>query len=224
MIEAVLFDMDGLIVDTEPIHFQAFRAMMREYGHELDESVMARLVGFAEADNIRDLKRIYHVEAPAEEMAARRYRLFMEFIRTEPFSVFPGFWELAAEVKGRNLKRAVVSSSTAEQVEVILSRLSASHPEFGAPEAYFDAIITGDDVERNKPAPDIYLAAAARLGFPPATCLVLEDTPPGVAAAAAAGMKVVAVRNDYSRGLDFPGAQAVVNSLWEVIPYLLSLA
>jgi beta-phosphoglucomutase-like phosphatase (HAD superfamily) len=199
MIRAVLFDMDGLIVDTEPVHFKAFKAMMREYGHELPESLMAKLVGYPEADNIRDLKQIYHMDAPAEEMASRRYGLFMQFIRVEPIPVFPHFWEFSEEVRRRGLEQAVVSSSTAEQVEVILQRLFEGHPEKGSPDSYFDAIVTGDDVSNNKPHPDIYLAAARVLDIPPAECLALEDTPAGTQAAAAAGMRVLAASTSPAR-------------------------
>ena len=220
MIRAVLFDMDGLIVDTEPIHFKAFKAMMREYGHELPETLMATFVGYPESDNIRDLKRIYNMDEPAEEMVSRRYGLFMQFIRVDPIPVFPHFWEFSEEVGRRGLQRAVVSSSTAEQVEVILQRLFENHPEKGSPGPYFDAIVTGDDVTNNKPHPDVYLAAARALDVPPAECLALEDTPAGTQAAAAAGMRVLAVPNDYSRGLDFPGATAAIPSLAEAADYL----
>jgi beta-phosphoglucomutase-like phosphatase (HAD superfamily) len=220
MMRAVLFDMDGLIVDTEPIHFKAFKAMMREYGHDIPESLMAKLVGYPEADNIRDLKRMYGMEAPAEEMASRRYGLFMQLIRVEPIPMFPGFWELSEEIRRRGIKQAVVSSSTAEQVEVILGRLFDEHRGGVAPDSYFDAIVTGDDVANNKPQPDIYLAAARALGVPPGECLALEDTAAGTRAAAAAGMRVLAVPNDYSRGQDFPGARAVIGSLGEAAKHL----
>ena len=220
MIRAVLFDMDGLIVDTEPIHFMAFRGMMREYGVEIDDSLMPGFVGFPEAENIRDLKRIYGLDAPATEMAERRYALFMKLIRVEPFSVFPGFWEMSEEVRRRGLKQAVVSSSTAEQIEVILGRLFETRPELGSPQRYFDAIVSGDDIRHNKPAPDIYRHAAERLQVAPQECLVFEDTPPGVQAAVAAGMTVIAVPNEYTRSLEFPGARAVVSGLADGIRYL----
>ncbi len=219
MIRAVLFDMDGLIVDTEPIHFKAFKAMMREYGHDIPETLMAKLVGYPEADNIRDLKQIYKMAAPEREMASRRYGLFMQFIRVDPIPVFPHFWEFSEEVRRRGLKQAVVSSSTAEQVEVILRRLFDETPGKGDPESYFDAIITGDDIARNKPAPDIYLLGAERLGLAPGLCLALEDTPAGTQAAAAAGMRAAAP-NDYSRGQEFPGATAVIGSLAEAADHL----
>jgi beta-phosphoglucomutase-like phosphatase (HAD superfamily) len=220
MIRAVLFDMDGLIVDTEPIHFKAFRALMRDYGHELPETIMAKLVGFIEEENIRDLKEMYDLDDPVEEMVARRHGYFMGLITAEPIPVLPGFWEFSEEIKRRGLKQAVVSSSAADQIGVILRRLFEARPENGSPERYFDAIVTGDDIARNKPAPDIYLLGAERVGVPPAECLAIEDTPPGVQSAVSAGCIAIAVPNDYSRDLEFPGARAVITSLHEAARHL----
>lgn len=220
MIQAVLFDMDGLIVDTEPIHFKAFQAYLREFGVEMPESLMRDFVGFSEAENIRDLKEKYEIEAPLEEMVARRRARYLELARTEPIRVFPGFWEFSGEVRRRGLRQAVVSSSTRDQVEVVLPRLFEGRADPGGAEDYFDVIVTGSDVARTKPAPDIYLLASGRLGIPPIGCLALEDTPPGVRAAAGAGMRVIAVPNEYTRGLEFPEADAVIASLEEAAQYL----
>jgi len=110
-----------------------------------------------------------------------------------------------------------VSSSTAPQVEVVLRRLFQEHPERGKPEEYFDAIVNGEEVPNNKPAPDIYAEAAARLGVRPEECVAFEDTPAGVRAATEAGAIAIAVPNDYSRGQEFPGARAVIASLREGI-------
>ena len=226
-LRAVVFDMDGLMVDTEPIHFAAFREYMRRHEVELPESVMPEFIGFSEQDNLRDLKTKYGLDEPLQAMIADRRAIYLELIRTLPIEVLPGFWEFTAAARARGMKQAVVSSAAAVQVEVVLGRLferrgqaRRSDPPSQSPCAYFDAIVTGDDVTRNKPAPDIYLEGARRLGVPPALCLALEDSPPGAQSAAAAGMLVVAVPNRYTEGLAFPGAQGIAPSLQAAMGYL----
>ncbi len=220
-IHAVLYDMDGLIVDTEPIHFQAFRRYMRELGVDLPESVMPDLIGYTELDNLRDLKRKYALDTPLDDMASARQAIYLDLVGTSPVNVFPGFWDFSADARQRGLKEAVVSSAAADQVEAVLGRLFEGRAD-GPADSYFGAIVTGDDIQRNKPAPDIYLEGAKRLDVPPALCLALEDSPPGAESAASAGMLVVAVPNEYTRDLPFPGATAVVDSLEAARRYLSS--
>ncbi len=241
-LRAVLFDMDGLIVDTEPIHFAAFKEIMRHYGVDLPESVMPEFIGYTEQDNLRDLKAKYEIAEPLDALVEARRVIYLELVRTLPIEVFPGFWELSAAVRERGMKQAVVSSAARVQVEIVLGRLFAEQGQAGSgsagfslqngqaeacpypmsqsPLAYFDAIVSGDDVTQNKPAPDIYLEGARKLSLPPTDCLALEDSPPGVQSATAAGMTVIAVPNKYTRELTFPGALAVVPSLDAVREYL----
>jgi beta-phosphoglucomutase-like phosphatase (HAD superfamily) len=219
-LHAVLFDMDGLIVDTEPIHFKAFQAYMQRFEVDLPESVMPEFLGYTEEDNLRDLREQYELDKPLREMVAERGAIYLELVRTEPLRVFPGFWELCEEARGRGMKLGVVSSANRQQVEIVLGRLLEEHREGETSEAFFDVVVTGDDIAKNKPAPEIYLLAAERLGVPPALCLAFEDTPPGVQSAAAAGMCVLAVPNEYSRGLKFPGAVRVIESLKEGVGFL----
>jgi beta-phosphoglucomutase-like phosphatase (HAD superfamily) len=186
----------------------------------MPESMMPELLGYTEEDNLRDLKAKYDLDPPLEQMVAERGAVYLELIATEPLKVFPGFWELSAEVRRRGLKQAVVSSANGQQVEIVLRRLFEAGPVEGAPESYFDAIVTGDDIENNKPSPDIYLLGAERVGMPPAECIAFEDTPPGVQAAAAAGCIPIAVPNEYSRGLEFPGARGIADSLQAGARYL----
>ncbi|MBN1460868.1 MAG: HAD family phosphatase [Armatimonadetes bacterium] len=218
--EAVLYDMDGLIVDTEPLHFQAFRDYMKTFGHEMPESLMPDFIGISDVENVRHLRETYQVDTPLEEMVAGRRRAYLELVGTLPLPALPGFWEFTVEAKQRGLKQAVVSSAPAEQVELVLQRLFEGQGDLGTPGDYFDAIVTGDDIEHNKPAPDIYLVGAERLGVPPALCLALEDSPPGAQSAAAAGLLVVAIPNEYTAGLAFPGAASVVPSLDAARRYL----
>ena len=219
-LQAVLFDMDGLIVDTEPIHFEAFRTYMSRFGVDMPETMMSDFIGYSDVENLTDLKAKYKVEEPLDRMVAERRAIYRELIKTLPIKVFPGFWEFSAAARAQGMKQAVVSSAAAEQVEIVLARLFDTRPDDGPPARYFDAIVSGDDVEHNKPAPDVYLEGAKRLSVPPALCLALEDSPPGARSASTAGMLVVAVPNEYTRGLSFSGVQAVVGSLDGVREYL----
>ncbi len=216
MIRAVLFDMDGLIIDSEPIHFRAFRGFMQNHGVALPESVMPEFIGYNEIENIRWLKERYDLPQPLEELVLERRGVYAHLLETADLPVFPGFWELSAEAKRRDLQQAVVSSSVRPQVELPLTRLLEGRD----PYQYFDAIISGDDVTHTKPAPDIYLLALERLGVPASAAIAFEDTPAGVKSAATAGIAVYAVPNEYTRELHFPEATAVLNSLTDALPYL----
>lgn len=217
--KALLLDLDGLIVDTEPLHQQAFQVVMRRRGIELPPDIMGSLIGYDQVTNLRDLKRIYGLQESVDDLLIERMQVYEDLVLTEPIPVLAGFWELDHRARELGLKRAVVSSSTFRQVHVVLSRLLEG-TECADYRRFFDHVLTGDDVAQTKPAPDLYLLALERLGVTAAECLALEDSPVGLTAAVTAGIRCLAVPSQYARVQEFAGQLAVLDSLHEAVPYL----
>jgi HAD superfamily hydrolase (TIGR01509 family) len=204
---AIVFDMDGLMVDTEPLSRQAWDEFLRPYGHSLDDKIISRMVGFRADESTRILLEAFDVPLSVEEIIRRKAAIYDE-IRTRGVPVMPGFPELQAAIAERGLPWAVATSSPRRHAEEILGQLGlvgACH-----------AIAGGDEVARGKPAPDIYRLAASRLGIPPDQCLALEDSGPGSQAAAAAGMLTVVIPGADMSAVNFSHADYVFGSLHEV--------
>jgi sugar-phosphatase len=180
---ALLFDMDGLMVDSEPLWFDVEREFARARGGEWTPELGRACIGQGMASTLRVMQETFGFEVNAERDAAAIVEMFV--LRVGELALKTGFEELLGEARVRGVPRALASSSARRLVDATLVR-------FGAREG-FDAVVTGDCVARPKPAPDIFLEAARRLGVPPAACVVLEDSLAGVRAARAAGMQVVAV-------------------------------
>jgi len=204
---AVIFDLDGLMVDSEPLAEWAWNQVLARYGHRLDSDVLSEILGLRVVDSARLICRRFQLPISSQEAADERDRLFLELVPTR-LCVFPGLYPLLDELVSRGLLLGVATSGHRRYVTLALWTLAI--------ESFFQAVATGDDVARGKPAPDIYLLAAARLGVPPGCCLVLEDAPLGVAAARAAGMFCVAVPNERVASRDFAKAHRVFPSLEEV--------
>lgn len=180
---AVLFDMDGLLIDTEPIWFAVETEILAELGATWTHDDHATLVGSALATASAFIAARGGDRVPAETIAAELLRR-MEVRLREPLAVRPGVIELIAELDDADIPRALVSSSFRVLVDAVLA---------GVAPLSFDAVVAGDEVTRSKPDPQPYLFAAARLGVDPADCVALEDSPTGAASATAAGCMVIAV-------------------------------
>jgi len=204
VIQAVVFDMDGLMIDSEPLHKEAWQTTLLRFGHEMDEALFARLVGLRISEDAVLLREHFRLPTAAETLARQRNALFLASLPGR-VQAMPGLRELMTEIGRRGLRRALATSGERRYVETVMRELNL--------DGVFDATVVAEDVTRGKPWPDVYLLAAQRLGLPPARCMVLEDAPNGVAAAKSAGMQCVAVPNDMTRSLDLSGADAILASL-----------
>lgn len=205
MITTILFDLDGLLADTERLHCQAYRDVLAAEGVALSEAEYAEH-WVRSGKGIADwLTARGHAHDPLAVRAVKAKR-YLDLLACE-LRPMAGALELLASLHGRK-KVGLASSSYRDAVDGVLEGLKIGH--------YFQAIVSGLDVERVKPAPDIFLAAARRLDATPANCLVLEDAEKGVIAAHAAGMRCIAVPNGYTRHHDFSKATAVCSSLTEI--------
>lgn len=179
--DAILFDLDGTLVDTMPLHYRAYSAAFRKRGYELGWETYMRLVGPPAREAIREfaLAAGWHCDTnDINEVHAEKKTFFEEELRTSSPKILPAA-ELLESIAGSK-RSALVSSGNRRGVTAILDALGWQR--------HFEVVITGDDVLNGKPDPEPYLRAAAALEVAPASCLVLEDTQDGLASARAAGM------------------------------------
>ncbi|MCC6993607.1 MAG: HAD family phosphatase [Deltaproteobacteria bacterium] len=184
---AAIFDLDGTLVDTMPLHYEAYRRTFAEHGLALAEAAFYAHIGGVAAEAIPKFLLACGALTPPPPVAqlhARKKAHVAELIASTEIMVLPAA-DVLHLLAGR-VPVALASSGARAGVEAILARLHWS--------ALFDVVITGDETPRGKPAPDPFLLAAGKLGVAPADCLVFEDTNDGVAAARAAGMRVFDVR------------------------------
>jgi HAD superfamily hydrolase (TIGR01509 family) len=204
---AIVFDMDGLMVDTEPLSRQAWAKVLMQYGHTLDDGTYGRMIGHRSDVSAQVLLDRYAIPLTAGELISRKEAVFDGF-RAKGVPVMPGLMALQAEIGRRKLSWAVATSSSRHHAQLILNQLSLADS--------CQAIAAGDEVRSGKPAPDIYLLAAERLNISPELCLALEDSLPGMQSALAAGMRVVAIPNPHTNKSDFGAVHHVFDSLYEV--------
>jgi HAD superfamily hydrolase (TIGR01509 family) len=184
VLDAVMFDMDGLLVDSEPLWFLAEQAVMSRLGGTWSPGDQQILVGGSMDTTVSYLLGKGTRSAPRATVAGWLIETMVELLTTEPLPVMPGALDLLSEVRAAGLPHALVTSSEPEVVDAVLSRLGA-----GA----FPVVVCAADVAQTKPDPEIYLLAAEKLGVEPQHSIALEDSPNGVAAAEAAGYLAVAV-------------------------------
>jgi HAD superfamily hydrolase (TIGR01509 family) len=180
LITAIVFDMDGLMLDTEPIYKRAWQRAASELGFELDDEFYATLIGRPTPDGEADVARKFGGAFPLDRFRARWPVLWKAEAERSGIAIKEGLIELLTFAEERGLGVAVATSSDAAYTDFTLGKTGLA--------GRFAVKVTGDQIRNGKPAPDIYLEAARRLGCEPAQCVALEDSDAGIAAASAAGM------------------------------------
>lgn len=184
-LDALLWDLDGVIVDSTAFHFEAYRRLLLEFGHEADEAYFRReLFGRRNEDILhRLLPEVPQSDLPA--LAGRKEELYRSLLQGQKLQPLPGAKELVHRLAEAGVRQAIVSSTPRKNIEIALEALGLT--------ARFETIVSAEDVQRGKPDPQGYRLGAERLGVPPERCVVIEDAPPGIEAAKAAGMRCIGV-------------------------------
>ncbi len=216
-VEAIVFDFDGVIIDTETPDFSTWQDEFRAHGVELSRELWSGHIGagVGSFDIYSHLEELTGRALDRDEVGPRRRARYLDAVNSNP--LLPGVIDHLEAARRLGLRLAVASNSSRDWVEGHVARRGL--------DGYFEAIRTRDDVEALKPAPDVYLAALDAVGAPPERAVAVEDSPTGAAAAVAAGLFCVAVPNGMTEGMKFAWYDLKLGSLAEMaLPDLLELA
>ena len=213
MEKVILFDMDGVLVNTEPLHYQLWKQVFAERGLDIAFEVYKGCIG-ANGKRLMELVlEHYGVDYRNDEtMFNRYYQLKEEHLRYGEIPRIEGVNDTLAHLQARGYRMAVASSSTQDYIELCTDRAGIGH--------FFDVRFSAQWVKNTKPAPDVFLAAAEKMGAAPEDCVVVEDSTNGTLAAKAAGMRCIGFANPDSGDQDLSAADVLIGSFPELLALL----
>lgn len=207
-IKAIIFDMDGVIIDSEPLHFMSDKMTMKDFGFKITDEELNKYVGVANPVMWSELREKYNIPASVEELMFKQMYYKKALFGDSGLRCIEGIESLLESLKDSNIKIGLASSSPREFIELILNNLGIIE--------YFEITVSGEEVEKSKPAPDIFLKAAELLKVHPSACVVIEDSGNGVRAAKEAGMKCIGYLNPHSGKQDLGLSDILVNSIKDI--------
>jgi HAD superfamily hydrolase (TIGR01509 family) len=208
MIEAVIFDMDGVLIDSEPISAEINMKLFNEWGLNVTQEEYDSYIGTNSYFMWDSIKSRHNLLDASEDLIKKQRLNYFNYLKTMVIEPIEGIRELIEDLNKNRMKLAVASSSPLNIIEHVVKT-------FGF-DKYFDAIVTGDNVEKSKPEPDIFLYAAKVLGVDPKSCIVIEVSHNGVTAARSAGMKCIGFKNPNSGNQDLSIADKIITSYKEI--------
>ncbi len=199
----VIFDMDGVLINSEPLHYESEKAILAEYGLKYTREIHKMYIGTSEEEFWSNILTLYKVSLNTKELSSKKYKYFLDNIsRVEPIE--PAV-RLVKTLYDSGIPLGLASSAEKELIKKVLKKMSL--------EKFFKIIQSGSDVKNAKPDPEIFLITAEKLGASPQECVVIEDSINGVIAGKSAGMTVVAVPNEYTKCFDLSFADFEIESL-----------
>lgn len=206
--KAVIFDMDGVIIDSEPIHLEVDMQTMKNLGCDISVEELEKYVGTTNEYMLTEIKKNYNISESIEEILSYKLEMTKKKIIQSNLEPIEGIRELLSDLKNKNIPTAIASSSPRDFINVVISKFKLQE--------YFKYIVSGEDVVSGKPSPDIYIETAKKLALSPKDCTVIEDSRNGVLAAKSAGMKCIGFQNINSGNQDLSKADTIVKSIMEI--------
>ena len=215
MISLFIFDMDGVIIDSEPIHLEAEAKYLKEIGIKEPEKFLEDFCAVRISDMILEVIRFFNINISLTEAVSKISREKIKLFTEHELIEIPGISQLLEYLYRKDIRIGLATSSDQELIDIVLNRLNIKQ--------YFDVITNGNEIKRGKPAPDIFIKTAKKLKVDPAECIVLEDSMHGVNAAKDAGMSCIGYINPNSGLQDLTNADHTVSDLTEVIDIINSM-
>jgi len=209
MLKAVIFDMDGVLVDTEPLADKFFTDVIKEhFTIELKPDYFQKTRGHTSEKFWATVIEEFNLNTTPEEMIKRARPRYLEFLKKSNLSSIPSVLQLINQLLKSGIKIAVASSASQNRIKTTLEIIKLSDK--------FEIIISADQIKNSKPHPEIYLLAAKTLGVNPKDCIAIEDATNGVKSAKAAGMKVIAFKDPVHNQQDLSEADLIINSFLDI--------
>jgi len=213
MTNAVIFDMDGVLIDSQPLHYEIDILVLTACGYHAQMTDVVSYTGQSNPDRWPKYKAAHNLPQTVPELIEMVEAQTRVVFNNAPLVAIDGILELLQWLRGKGFHIGIASSSSQELIGLVLAKTGIAH--------FFDAITSGEDVARSKPHPDVYLCAAKKANVPPEACYAIEDAPLGILAAKNAGCTCIAYTNPSTHGQVFDNADYVIKHFNQVLEIIL---